>query len=160
MKRSIIFGSVVTVLGLLIALGPQFLFKVCDPVMTSSGEAEDCCTIPEADDCCTPTVSAFPVCHWSARAEIGVGLLIATLGICMLVFTDIKTQLGLVIGVFFAAIVALFIPLTLIGGCSSMSMACHKVAFPALMVESIILIIFSVAIVVYSEMKKPSVTNV
>jgi len=160
LKKSIIIGSVVIVLGLLIALGPQFLFKVCDPAMALAEEAEDCCAVPEEAGCCSSTASSLPICHWSARAEIGVGLLIAALGICMFVFTDLKTQLGLVIGVFFAAIVALFIPLTLIGGCSSMAMACHKVAFPALTVESIILLVFSVAIVVYSEMKKPSVTNV
>jgi hypothetical protein len=134
MKRSIIFGSVVIVLGLLIALGPQFLFKVC--VHGNDG---------------------LPRCHWSARAEIGAGLLIAALGICMLVFTDTKTQLGLAVGVFFAAIVALFIPHTLIGGCGSMAMACRKVGFPAVTAESIILLVFSAVIAVYGEMKRLSI---
>jgi len=160
MKRSIIISSVVFVLGLLIALGPQFLFRVCDPAMASTGEAEDCCVDAETADCCAPTVSSFPICHWSARAEIGVGLLIASLGICMMVFIDPKTQQGLVIGVFFATIIALFIPNTLIGGCSSMAMACHRVAFPALMAESVLLLVFSAVIVVHGEIKKPSAVNV
>jgi len=159
MKKCVIFGSVVILLGLLIALGPQFLFKVCELIMTTTGEAEDCCAEPETDDCCAPTVGDLPICHWSARAEIGVGLLIAALGICMLVFTDPKTQLGLVIGVFFSAIVALFIPNTLIGGCDSMAMACHRVAFPTLTIESVILLVFSAVIVVLGEIKKPSATN-
>jgi hypothetical protein len=151
MKKNIIYSSVIIVLGLLIALGPQFLFKVCDPAMVSTEDADDCCTVPEESGCCTSTAASIPVCHWSARGEIGVGLLIVALGICILVFTDFKTQLGLAIGVFFTAIVALFIPHILIGGCSSIAMACHKVAFPALTVESIILLIFSLFIVVYSE---------
>jgi hypothetical protein len=40
-------GIAVIVLGLLIALGPQFLFKVCDPAAGG----------------------AFMKCHWSAQAR-------------------------------------------------------------------------------------------
>jgi len=136
MKRSVIFGSVVIVLGLLIALGPQFLFKVC---------AHD---------------DGFLRCYWSAQAEIGMGFLIAALGICMVVFNDPKTQTGLLIGIFLAGIIALFIPHALIGGCGMMTMQCRKVAFPALTAESVVLLVFSAVIAVYIEMKKPTVTNV
>ena len=120
MKKAIISGAVVTALGLLIALGPQFLFKIC-----AHGE------------------SVFPLCHWTARAEIGVGLLIAALGACLIVFNDPKTHIGLLIGIFLAGIVALGIPHFLIGGCGSLAMRCRKVAFPALTAESIVLLVFS-----------------
>jgi hypothetical protein len=153
MKRSIIFGSVVIVLGLLISLGPQFLFKVCDLTMASTTEDEDCCAISEEADCCSPTASSFPICHWSAQAEIGVGFLIVALGICLIVFTDPKTQLGLFIGIFLAGIIALFIPHTLIGGCSSMAMACRRVGFPAITVESIVLLVFPAVVTVYGTKK-------
>jgi hypothetical protein len=129
-KKSIFPGSVVIVLGLLIALGPRFLFKVC----------------AHGND-------GFPHCHWSAQAEIGIGLLIAVLGMCMIVFTDPKTQLGLSIGIFMSSIIALSIPHALIGGCGSMAMACRKVGFPAITVESIILLVFSAVIAAYEEMK-------
>jgi hypothetical protein len=135
MKKSIILGAVVIMFGFLIALGPQFLFKVC-------AHGED----------------GFPLCHWTGQAEIGIGFLIVALGICMIVFIDPKTHLGLFIGVFFAGIIALFIPM-LIGGCSSMSMQCRKVAFPALTFESVVLLVFSAIIVVYLEMKKPQETT-
>jgi hypothetical protein len=161
MKKAIITGSAAIILGLLIALGPQFLFKVCGPTMASNagGELADCCAVPEESGCCAPAVSSVPVCHWSACAEIGMGLLIAALGTCMIVFTDPKTQLGLLIGVFMASLVALAIPHILIGGCGSMAMACRKVAFPALTVESVILLIFSAIMVVIIGMQKPSVTE-
>ena len=136
MKRSILFGSVVVALGLLIALGPQFLFKVC-----AHGE------------------NGYSRCHWSAQAEIGMGFLITALGICMIIFTDPKTHLGLSIGVFLAGIIALFIPHALIGGCGMTAMRCHKVAFPAITAESVVLLVFSAVIAVYIEMKKPSVNN-
>jgi hypothetical protein len=133
-KKNIIIGAVVIVLGLLIALGPQFLFKVCAP-------HED---------------GGFSHCHWSAQAEIGMGFLVFALGACMIALRDPKTQLGLAIAVFLAGFVTLFIPHTLIGGCSNAEMACHKVAFPALTIESIVLLIVSAVYVVFIETKKPA----
>jgi len=131
MKKEIIFSIVVILLGLLIALGPQFLFKVC-------GHGE----------------TGFPHCHWSAQAEIGIGLLIVALGACMIVFNEPKTYLGLFIGAFLASIIALSIPNFLIGGCGSLAMKCHKVAFPALTAVSIGLLVFSAIIITIIAMQK------
>jgi hypothetical protein len=131
MKKSIIFGIVIISLGLFIALGPQFLFKVC-------GHGED----------------GFPRCHWSAQAEIGMGLLIAALGACMLVFTDSKTHLGLIIGVLMASLITLAIPNFLVGGCGMLTMRCRRIAFPALTVESIVLLVFSAILITILVMKK------
>ena len=114
MKKSIIFGTVFTVLGLLIALGPKFIFRAC------SGDCACCGDIPQ--------------CFWSIQAEYGMGLIIAALGICLIFFSGPKIQLGLVIGVFLTGIIAILIPHVIIGGCESMSMACHRVTFPALTV--------------------------
>ncbi|MCL2444080.1 MAG: DUF4418 family protein [Treponema sp.] len=130
MKKNVIIGSVFVIMGLLIALGPQVLFKVC-----THGE------------------SGFPLCHWTAQAEIGIGLLIAALGICMIVFSDLKTHLGLSIGLFMAGLIALFIPHSLIGGCLIDTMACRKVAFPALTVKCIVVMILSATVLVYCEIK-------
>ena len=133
MKKTYIFGSTITVLGLLIAFGPHFLFKIC-------GHGE----------------TAYPHCFWSAQAETGVGLLIAALGVCAIVFSNLKTQLGLVIGVLLSAFVALAVPNFLIGGCGSMAMACRKIAFPALTAESVLLLILSACLVMYMTTRKPS----
>jgi len=131
-KKAIIFGTIIIILGLLIAFGPQFIFKVCK-------HGED----------------GFPHCHWSAQAEIGIGLLIAALGACMIVFTDTKTNLGLAIGTFFASIIALAVPNFLIGGCGMMTMQCRRIAFPALTAESVVLLVFSAIIVTINTMQKP-----
>ncbi|MDR2402558.1 MAG: DUF4418 family protein [Spirochaetaceae bacterium] len=56
MKNRIISGGTVIVFGLLIALGPQFLFKVC-PIMGDM----------------------IMKCHWPAQAEIGVESALYTL---------------------------------------------------------------------------------
>ena len=120
MKIRIIGGVAAIVLGLLIALGPQLLFKVCEPM----GEN-------------------FMKCHWSAQAEIGIGALIAALGIALTLFANLKTRLGLTIGIFLSGILALLIPHALIGGCPMPSMQCRKIAFPAITVISILLLLGS-----------------
>jgi hypothetical protein len=132
MKKNIIISTVVIALGLLISFGPQFLFKVCEA------------------GCCGN------LCNITAFAEVGIGLFIVALGACMLVYTDLKTQLGFVIGLFMASIVALAIPHILIGGCAGLEMDCRRVAFPALTIESVILLIFSACYAAYILMKKPS----
>ncbi|MDR2716608.1 MAG: DUF4418 family protein [Treponema sp.] len=133
MKKQQIYGIIIILLGLFIALGPQFLFKVC--------AAHD---------------GAYPLCHWSARAEMGMGMLAAALGLCLLAFSDPKTQLGLTIGIFLTGIIVIGIPHALIGGCSVKTMACRRIAFPVLTIEGIILLAYSAGLVVYFEMKKPS----
>jgi hypothetical protein len=86
-------------------------------------------------------------------------MLIAALGLCFVVLNDSKTQLGLMIGVFFSGIIALAIPHALIGGCEMRTMACHRVAFPALTVLCSILIIGSALYTVLTELKKSPAAN-
>jgi uncharacterized membrane protein YedE/YeeE len=130
MKNRIISGAAAIAAGLLIALGPQFLFKVC------------------------PVEEMLMKCHWSARAEIGVGALIAALGIALIFFANSKIRLGLTIGIFLAGVLALFIPHALIGGCAMHTMQCRKVAFPAITVIGILLLIGAAANAVYLARKK------
>jgi len=131
LKIRIIGGVAAIVLGLLIALGPQLLFKVCE----SMGEN-------------------FMKCHWSAQAEIGIGGLIAALGIALTLFASPKTRLGLAIGILLSGVLALLIPHVLIGGCAMESMPCRKIAFPAITVISILLLIGSGFYTAYLARKK------
>ena len=113
MKR--IIGIIVAVVGLLLALGPRFIFKVCD--------------------------SHTMICHWTAQAEIGIGIIIALLGIALVIFSDIRIQLGLSIGIFLSGIYALLVPHVLIGGCATSSMPCNTTAFPSITVICILLLV-------------------
>jgi len=126
-----IIGIIFTALGLLLALGPQFLFKVCEPM----GDM-------------------IMKCYWSARAEIGAGSVIAALGIALIVFTCNKIRLGLVIGIFLSGVNALLIPHALIGGCAMHTMPCRKIAFPAITVISILLLIGAGIYAAYLAQKK------
>jgi hypothetical protein len=132
-KIRILSGAAAIALGLLIALGPQFLFQVCEPSKEAGG---------------------FMRCHWSAQAEIGVGALIAALGIALTVFAAPQTRLGLAVGVFLSGVLALLVPHALIGGCGMHTMACRKTAFPAITVISILLLLGSGFYIAYLARKK------
>ncbi|GHU45412.1 hypothetical protein FACS1894190_17540 [Spirochaetia bacterium] len=125
MKNNIV-GGVTILMGLLIVLGPQFLFKACG--------------LMEGN---------IPRCHWSVQADTGIGMIIILLGVCFIVFNNQLIQFGLTIGIFFASIFALSVPNILIGGCGMMSMACRRTAFPALSVISILVLVGAAANIVY-----------
>jgi hypothetical protein len=119
MKNRIISGIGAIIAGLLIALGPQFLFKLCEPM----------------------TSGRWMKCHWTGQAEIGVGFLIAALGVLMLLSSSQETRLGLSMPLVLAGCLALSLPHSLIGGCEMASMPCRKVTFPSLTVISVLTIV-------------------
>jgi hypothetical protein len=131
MKNRIISGGAALMCGLLIALGPQFLFPVC----------------PIAE-------GVIMKCHWSAQAEIGVGALIAVLGAALIFFADPNIRLGLTIGIFLSGVLALLIPHALIGGCPMHSMACRKITFPSITVISVLLLMGAALHMLYLVRKK------
>jgi hypothetical protein len=128
LNKNALIGAAACVAGLLLALGPQFLFTAC-PQHEHDG--------------------AWSRCHWSVQAILGSGIIIAALGICMVFLSDLKTHIGLNIGIFLSAIVTLAFPYSLIGGCGSHEMRCWKVAFPAVTVISIVILAGSAAYMVY-----------
>jgi hypothetical protein len=132
MKNRILSGIALVVLGLFISLGPQFLFKACRPAASHDGGGP-----------------VWMKCHWSVQAEIGVGALIAALGITLLAFRSKETRLGLSAAAFLSAVLALLIPHALIGGCPMATMPCQAVTFPAISVFSILVLIFSAGNVLY-----------
>jgi hypothetical protein len=71
-------------------------------------------------------------CHWTGQAEIGAGIFVALLGGALFAFVSTKVRLGLSIALCLFGIVVLLFPGVLIGGCMMETMACRKVAFPAL----------------------------
>jgi len=159
MKKRII-GIVFIALGLLLALGPQFLFKVCPvngdmPAMMGDKPAMMGDKPAMMGDKPAMMGGRQPMpCHWSAQAEIGVGAVIAALGIALIVFTCVKIRLGLVIGIFLSGINALLIPYALIGGCAMDNMPCRKIAFPAITVIGILLLVASGIYTAYLTRKK------
>lgn len=117
MKNRLFTCILFVVLGFLIAVGPQTIFPVCP-------------------------VGDIPMkCHWTARAELGAGALVAVTGILLLLFSNSKVRSGLSLSLVFSGIFALLIPTTLIGVCGGVHMDCNKLTLPALIILSGIVIV-------------------
>ncbi|MDR1943890.1 MAG: DUF4418 family protein [Synergistaceae bacterium] len=127
MKNRIISGVSALILGLLISMGPRYLFKVCEPAPGSR----------------------FMNCHWTARAELGVGVMIAVLGLTLLVFKSGGTRLGVACAIFLSGALVLSFPHALIGGCAMEAMACRRTAFPALTVLGVLTVVGSALEIFY-----------
>jgi hypothetical protein len=88
-------------------------------------------------------------CHWTARAELGVGAMIAALGFLLFVFKSVETRFGIACALLLSGALALLVPHVLIGGCNMEAMACRTIAFPALTVLSILTIAGSMLEIFY-----------
>ncbi|KAA8830770.1 DUF4418 family protein [Bifidobacterium tissieri] len=118
MKNKLFASIPSIVFGVLIAVAPQTFAYVCK-------------------------VGEMPMaCHWTAQAEIGVGSLIALLGVVAL-FVSPQIRIGLNIGVVLGAVLAIAIPTVLIGVCPGAMMHCHMVARPTLIVLGVLSIVFA-----------------
>jgi hypothetical protein len=122
-KIRLILGIIIVVLGVLIAAGPEYIdaFSVCKEI--HSGDA----------------------CHWTARAEIGIGAVIALLGVLSLLVKSDGIRTGLGISILANGVLVLLIPTVLIPVSNMATMTCRTHALPALTATSVILIILSLA---------------
>lgn len=87
-------------------------------------------------------------CHWTGRAELGLGLPLLTVGLAML-FSRRKESfrnLGLV-GISLG-IVTILLPTVLIGVCVMPDMPCHAIMEPALILMGVLVAGISLAVVV------------
>lgn len=126
MKNKQTLGIFAVVLGVLIALIPELIFPVCtDTIELINGK------------------SLFMKCHWTARAEILVGVIIVFNGILILLFKNYEARIALSIMLFFLGLTALLIPTLVIGMCEAAAMDCRVGTEPALIVTSIIIMIAS-----------------
>jgi hypothetical protein len=124
-KNRLITGVPFIILGLLIAIGPQTLFKVC------------------------AHTEKIMKCYWTSRAEIGIGALILISGILIIASKSREARISVSILTLFTSIFAILVPAVLIGGCGMDTMACRSTTFPALYVLNSISIIISILNVIY-----------
>ncbi len=134
MKKRITVGTLFIILGLLISLGPSTIFAVCGPM----------------DD------GKFMKCHWTARAELGIGLGIVLLAVLSIVFASKEVRAGLLLGIATLSSNSILIPTALIGVCGGEHMQCNALTRPALLVIGVISIVIALVQAVILLRKKES----
>jgi hypothetical protein len=111
-------GTLFIALGTLIAAGPQYLFKICEQTHGPHGGVTNC--------------------WWSAQAEIGVGSVIALIGISYVVVKGARALAGLSLALAFNGTLAFLIPNVLTGMCEHAHMHCRLVTLPAINILSLV----------------------
>lgn len=132
MKNRLFIGLTISLLGLLLALVPQYLFPVCTKMIETAGGT----FVPMK-------------CYWSGKAELGLGLLILFTGVFYLLAKNLWLRLGICCVLILNIFLALSIPLFLIGGCAAHSMPCQLATFPAIYVLSGLLLLLVLANLIY-----------
>jgi hypothetical protein len=108
MKNSIITGILFLISGLLLIFGPTYLFKVC------------------------PVDEMIMKCHWSVQGEIGIGIIVISLGLLLFFSKAKESRIVLNIIAIITYLVAILIPTVLIGGCENNKMSCQSLTFPVI----------------------------
>ena len=168
MKNRLISGCLFIILGGLIALGPFTIFPACGVASTQetteSGKGQESMQMEEKseaskENAATSTMAKKEMtmkCFWTARAELGVGIVIVLLGILLLATASVPVRQGLNISLILLGVLALLIPTGLIGVCKSIHMSCHSLMSPALAILGGIVSITAAvnAIFLYKSVKK------
>jgi len=98
-------------------------------------------------------------CHWTARAEVVVGLPLLVTGILLLFSKHNETRVSLsILGVIFG-VSAMLLPTYLIGVCGSVDMVCNSIMKPALLLSGGVVILISLIIMITSIARKENVTS-
>ena len=96
-------------------------------------------------------------CHWSAIAEIAVGIPLLASGVMLLVTKQKSVKLSMgVMGIVLGAMAAL-IPAYLIGVCGLATMICRMVMLPAILLASGLVVLAGVTVVILAAPRKDTV---
>ncbi len=120
-KLNFVFAVIFIVLGALVAAAPYSFAHVCE------------------------VSEKIMKCHWTARAELFLGLSIVVLGFLKFLSSDANFQLGLNFGILINALGVLLTPTVLIGVCGMKKMHCHAVTKPTLIVFAILILVSALA---------------
>lgn len=124
-KIRVVFGLINLISGILLIIGPQTLFKVCE------------------------STEKVMKCYWSTRALIGIGILFIVFALLIFIFKSLGEQKVLSIINIFYGVVAILIPKILIGGCKAATMNCLSLTFPAVYLISSFIIVVSFGYLIY-----------
>lgn len=141
MKNKLFASIPAIIFGVLIAIAPLTFAKPCATGGMGKGGSMHK----------MPMMMQPMACYYTGRAAIGIGVVIAVLGIIAL-FVKEQIRAGLSIAVIVNALLMLSVTTFLIGVCKSPMMHCASVMRPTLIVFSVLALVFA-AVSVYFDTK-------
>ncbi|OCG39539.1 hypothetical protein A9G28_09140 [Gilliamella sp. Fer1-1] len=147
MKNRIISSSIFIVIGVLIILFPLYILPVCPPpeaVTTPIDTMSSTSSELAHSGHMHASTGKIMKCFWTARAEIGIGCLVITIGTLLLISSTAFVRMGLNMALACISLLAIAIPTILIGVCSNEMMRCNMGAKPALVLLSSLLFIIAI----------------
>jgi hypothetical protein len=118
MNKTKITGIVIAVLGLLTALIPTVIFKVC--------AAMD---------------GKFMKCHWTSQTEVAIGIATIVLGLLIVLSKEKAAEAAYAVASAINGVLVILIPTVVIGVCGSHDMPCHSGTQPALIIAGALIIV-------------------
>lgn len=114
-------GIVIAVSGLLTALIPTVIFKVC--------EAMD---------------GKFMKCHWTSQTEVAIGIATLVLGLFIVLSKEKAAGAAYAVASAINGVLIILIPTVVIGVCGSADMPCHSGTKPALIIAGALIIVTAI----------------
>ena len=118
MSKNKITGIVIALLGLLTALIPTVIFKVC--------AAMD---------------GKFMKCHWTSQVEVALGIAVLALGLLIVLAKENAASSAYAVASAINGVLVFLIPTVVIGVCGSADMPCHSGTKPALIIAGALIIV-------------------
>lgn len=138
----VFISILIIIVGLLVILIPTTILPVCPPSEVISAATD-------THNHNHGVMLKFMKCHWAGQAEIGIGIVIAVLGLFMLLAKSPLVRLGISLSLLAIAGLVAAIPTLLIGVCPGEMMPCHMGTLPALLLLSAILFIIAAINAIY-----------
>ncbi len=118
MSKNKITGIVIALLGLLTALIPTVIFKVC--------AAMD---------------GKFMKCHWTSQVEVALGITVLVLGLLIVLAKENAASSAYAAASAINGVLVILIPTVVIGVCGSADMPCNSGTKPALIIAGALVIV-------------------
>ena len=118
MSKNKITGIVIALLGLLTALIPTVIFKVC--------AAMD---------------GKFMKCHWTSQVEVALGIAVLVLGLLIVLAKENAASSAYAAASAINGVLVILIPTVVIGVCGSADMPCNSGTKPALIIAGALIIV-------------------
>lgn len=134
MDKNKISGIVIALLGLLTALIPTVIFKVCEAME-----------------------GKFMKCHWTAQVEVALGIAVIVLGVLVIIAKEKAASAAFAVASAINGVLVILIPTVVIGVCGSADMPCNSGTKPALIIAGALIIVAAlVNAIAYITSKKQS----